>query len=156
MSAWRATWFWHFIRDRDEGDFFRGEKSRPFGRDESIGGDAECRVVMEATPTSAFEVVNADLIFEFLIVPFDAPAHMDGGDEIFERGGGGEVAEMVLGWCGFGFGPLDDQPLLRPQIRVFLTMGCPYTNRCEAGCQRLGGALPPGDGSPCGRGQSLR
>ncbi len=38
-------------------------------------------MVVESSPTSAFELVDADFIFEFLVVPFDSPPHVDGGDD---------------------------------------------------------------------------
>jgi hypothetical protein len=41
-------------------------------------------VVVEASPPSAFEVVQADLILELLVVPFDAPTQLGKADEIFE------------------------------------------------------------------------
>jgi len=44
------------------------------GDGEAVGGDAEAGVVMEASPTSAFEMTEAEILFEFLIVAFDPPA----------------------------------------------------------------------------------
>jgi hypothetical protein len=72
--------------ERDEGDGFRGKKSRAFGGDESVGSDTQSRMVMKSAPTSAFEVIDADLVLELLIVTFDAPPHVDGRDEFLERG----------------------------------------------------------------------
>jgi hypothetical protein len=41
---------------------------------ESIDGDGHRRVMMEATPTSPFEVTEPDLLFELEIIALDAPA----------------------------------------------------------------------------------
>jgi hypothetical protein len=41
--------------------------------EKSVGGGAERDVVMEASPRSAFEVIEANLAFHFLVVAFHAP-----------------------------------------------------------------------------------
>ena len=42
--------------------------------EESVGDAAESRVVMEAAPAAALEVVEPNLLLQFLVVAFDAPA----------------------------------------------------------------------------------
>src|SRR5207342_3891593 len=54
------------------------------GDQESIGRDAQRGVVMEAAPSAAFEMAEADLLLEFLIVALDAPAQFGDVDEITE------------------------------------------------------------------------
>jgi hypothetical protein len=43
-------------------------------REEGVGHSAQGDVVMESSPRSTFEVVQADFALEFLVVTFDAPA----------------------------------------------------------------------------------
>ena len=61
----------------------RGKKSRALSGEKSIGSDAECGVVMKSSPASAFEMVDADFVFELLVIAFDAPAHMEGLNQVF-------------------------------------------------------------------------
>ena len=52
-----------------------------FSDKKGICGNAQGRVVMEAAPVSPLEVVQAELLFEFLIITLDAPATLDGVDQ---------------------------------------------------------------------------
>ena len=85
--------------ERQDVRVMRGEKSRAFSGDKAIGGDAESCVVMEPAPTSTLEMIDADFVLELLVVAFDAPPHVDGLDQVFERGGGRKIAQVVFGWC---------------------------------------------------------
>ena len=62
----------------------RGEKG-PLDHEEAVSDGAECGVVVEASPGAALEVVEADLLFEFLIVALDSPAELGVGDESAQR-----------------------------------------------------------------------
>ena len=42
-------------------------------------------MMVEAAPASPFEVAEPNLLFEFLIIAFDAPAQFGGTDELMER-----------------------------------------------------------------------
>ena len=93
----------------------RGKKSRALSGEKSIGSDAECGVVMESSPASAFKMVDANFVFKFLVIAFDAPAHMKGLDQLFQCCCGGQVAQMVFGWRRFIGWPFDDEPFLWSQ-----------------------------------------
>ena len=41
--------------------------------------------MVEAAPSSPFEVAEPNLLFEFLVVTFDAPAQFGGVDDLMER-----------------------------------------------------------------------
>ena len=41
--------------------------------------------MVEAAPSASFEVTEANLLFEFLVIAFDAPAQFGGIDELSER-----------------------------------------------------------------------
>lgn len=51
----------------------RGEK-RPSEREEAVGECAESCVMMEASPRSSFEVIEAKLAFHLLVISLDTPA----------------------------------------------------------------------------------
>ena len=48
----------------------------PLGDQESVSRHAQRGVVVEATPPSAFEMSEPDLLFEFLIITLDPPAQL--------------------------------------------------------------------------------
>ena len=57
-------------------EFVGGGKSRPFGDEESVGRDAERRVVVEPAPSAAFIVAEPEFLLEILIIALDAPAQL--------------------------------------------------------------------------------
>ena len=61
-------------RGAEEGERLRGKMREPLRGEKRIGGDAERGVMMEATPAPAFEVIQAQLILELLIVTLYSPA----------------------------------------------------------------------------------
>ena len=54
---------------------YKGESS-PLGDQESVGCDVQGGVVMESAPPTSLEMPEPDLLLEFLIVAFDAPAQL--------------------------------------------------------------------------------
>ncbi len=92
----------------DDGLVCRGKNRRALDGDEAVGGDTEGSVVVESSPGSSFEVVESELVFEFEVVVFDAPAEFVGLDEFTEGGGGWEVGECVFGWFFFADWPFDE------------------------------------------------
>ena len=57
--------------------------------------------MMEATPSAAFEVSETDLLLEFLIVAFDAPAQLGEVDEFAEVDVGRQRRQPIFGRLGF-------------------------------------------------------
>jgi hypothetical protein len=53
-----------------------------FADEKSVGSDAQRGMVMKAAPVASFEVVQAELLFGFLVVTLNAPANLDGGDQL--------------------------------------------------------------------------
>ena len=92
-----------------------GEK-RPTEGEEGMGGRTERDVVMEASPGAPFEVIQAQLAFQLLIVALDPPAQLGEprprtkrrlrrqGREIARRGGG-LSARPLAEEPHFGAGP---------------------------------------------------
>src|SRR5215203_4329142 len=71
-------------------------------------------MVMEASPTSSLEVPEPELLFQFLVVPLDAPAQLRERDEavegdVFRNGSKPELRGLLLlSW------PFDQEPFLIP------------------------------------------
>ena len=56
-------------------------------REETVGGGAERDVVVKASPSPAFEVVEANFAFHLLVVALDAPSQLHEPYEFFLRDG---------------------------------------------------------------------
>lgn len=69
-------------------------------------------MVMEAAPTSALIMAKADLLFEFLIIPFDPPSQLGLVDEVGELGIFRQGREPTLGRLALAVRPLDQEPFL--------------------------------------------
>ncbi len=102
--------------------------------------------MMEATPTTAFVVTEADFLFEFEIVALDAPAHLGLIDHALERDVGRQRAEPVVIRFGLALRPLDQQPLLwRRFIPPGVVMCRTHPPSGEPRAQRRVAAVPPFD-----------
>lgn len=88
----------------------RGKKAA-LGDQESVGGDAQGRVVMKAAPFTTLVMSKPDLLFEFLVVAFDPPPQSGNIDQFLQRGPGRQRREPILGRRTLAFGPFDQQPL---------------------------------------------
>jgi hypothetical protein len=97
-------------REPPGGTKSRGGNRLPLADRESIGGDAQGGMVMEAAPSAAFEMPEPDLLLEFLIVALDAPARLGKIHQAIEGDVGGKGREPIFGWLLLPFGPLDQQP----------------------------------------------
>lgn len=120
--------------DLDEPGFWvsRGGKGGPFGDQESIGGDAQGRMVMETEPPPAFVMTESQLLFEVLVVPLDPPAlvgrvHQLGKRRLLGQGRQPEVSGLFgLMW------PFDEEPFLRPGLATpRIALGRADANRRE-------------------------
>ncbi len=75
-----------------------------------MGGRHEGDVVVPAGPGPAFEVVQAQAVFEFAVIVLDAPADLGQTDQVGDRCVGGQVGQPVIGRrVGVG-GPFDQEP----------------------------------------------
>src|SRR5260370_38111341 len=80
--------------------------------------------MMEAEPAAAFEMSEADLLLEFLIVALDAPAQLSEVHQAMEGDAFGKGREPVFGRLLLAFRPLDQQPPFRPALAA-LELGPP-------------------------------
>ena len=105
--------------------------------------------MVETAPAPPFVVIEADLVLEFLEIPFDAPSQFGPCDEV----GHGDV-----GWLGGkpvvvglfqSFRPFDQEPFLRPGLRALvIPMGGPHAEGGEPGTELAFGSFGPRDVLP--------
>src|SRR5271165_3578514 len=95
----------------------RGGNRRSFADKESISGDAQGCVMMEAAPASPFEMGEAEFAFEFLVVALDAPAQFGRVDENVDGRVFGQGRKPVFGRLFFALGPFDEKPFQRMRRR---------------------------------------
>ena len=57
-------------------------------------------MALPARPRAAFKVIEAELVFQFLILLFDGPALVRQAHEAPQRGTGWEMDQVVLGARG--------------------------------------------------------
>src|SRR3989338_1103088 len=101
-------------------------------------------MMMKPAPAAALEMVEPELVLEFLIIALDAPAQLGEADEISEGRRLRQGREPILRGLGLPPRPLDQQPLLRPGRRALLVaMGGPHPQAREAGAHRAPRPLPP-------------
>jgi hypothetical protein len=81
--------------------------------------------MMEAAPAAAFEVAQAEFLFQFFVVAFNDPALFRQSDQVAQSDLFRQVRQPVFARFGFAAWPLDQQPLLlsrwissgHPQVR---------------------------------------
>src|SRR3954471_7742029 len=123
--------------------------------EEAVGCDAEAGMMMEAAPAAAFVVAETDLLLEFLVIPLDHPPCLGSMDKIAQRGARRQVGQPVLGGFLGAFGPLDQQPLLRPGLRTQgVAVRRAHSQGGEARAELGLAALAPGHPAPSLAGQA--
>src|SRR5262245_41407119 len=73
-------------------------------------------MMVESAPSSAFVVIETDLLLQVLEVALDAPAQLGRVDEGCDRRRARQRREPVLGGRRLALRPLDQQPLLGPRL----------------------------------------
>ena len=99
---------------------------------------------MKAAPVASFVVTQTQFLFEFEVVPLDAPAALDGADECLEGRCLRQRRQPVTSRFGVTAGPFDDQPFGRAGSVV---VGGDHAHAGKAAGQLFRSALPPDDGA---------
>src|SRR4030095_4098480 len=128
-----------------------GGNRSPLGDQESISGDAERGVMVEAPPSSALIVSEPEFLFELLIIALDAPAQLGEIDQAFEGDVSCQRREPIFGRLVRALGPLDQQPFFTLPLAA---MGGAHAQTRKARRQSLGGAFAPADRAPGALGQA--
>ena len=106
--------------------------------------------MVESPPASALKMTQADFLFEFLVVAFNAPPQLGRIYQLCKGNGRIKVGKPIF--CGFRFslGPLDQQPFFRRAITApIITMPFAHPHGGKSRGEHLVGAFPPGDGLIC-------
>ena len=72
--------------------------------------------MVEATPSTPFEVAEPNLLLEFLIIALDAPAQFGDVDETAQGDVLWQGRKPVFSRLVLALRPLDQQPFLRPRF----------------------------------------
>src|SRR5215475_15034083 len=75
-------------------------------------------MVMETAPAAALEMIEAQFLFEFLIIALNAPAQLGEAHEVGEGCCHWQRRQPILGGVGRGARPLDEEPLFGPGCRA--------------------------------------
>src|SRR3990172_3229762 len=114
-------------------------------------------MVVEPTPTPAFEVIQPELVLELLVVALDPPAELREPDELRDRRVGRQGGEPARGRLGRAGRPLDEQPLHGARLMtVLIAVSGPHAQPREARAQAPARALSPHNRAPRLRRQLLR
>ena len=106
-------------------------------------------MVVKASPASALEVIESDLLFELLIVTFDSPSDLRQADELFGGRIGGHRGQPELGRLCLSLRPLDHKPLpITRSMSEFVSVSRSDTQEGESRAHAAEGALPPRDRLP--------
>ena len=84
--------------------------AKTLSNEKAEGRNAQGGVVVEALPTSALVMREAELLLEFLVVPLDSPAELGEPDERDKRRGLRQSREPELRRLWLVLRPLDEQP----------------------------------------------
>ena len=100
--------------------------------------------MVEAAPSSSFEMSQPDLLLEFLIVAFDPPSQLGNVDELTERDVLRKRRQPIFDRLLFAVGPFDQQPLLRPRVgKPVVPMRDTNAHTGKSRGQLLSGAFSP-------------
>ena len=118
---------------------------KPVRQQEAVGCNAQSSVMMKAAPTPSLVVAQTELLFEILIIPFNAPAHLGGLDQIDKGCVSGQRRQPILGRFGLINRPFDQQPLFGTWSAqpLLVAMGRAHSDRGKARGQVLVGSLAP-------------
>ena len=107
-------------------------------------------MVVEASPSSALKMTKPELLFELLVITFNAPPKLCGAYQFFNGNSGIQIREPVFYWLGFANRPLDQQPFFARAVTApVIPMPFPYAHGGESRGKHLVCAFPPGDGLIC-------
>ena len=104
--------------------------------------------MMEAPPPAPFEMIEAELVFELLVIALDPPAQVRQTDEGGQWRRLGQGREVVLGRRGLAQRPLAEDPLDGAGLGAVAVMRGPDAQGDEARPHAPAGAFTPGHGRP--------
>src|SRR3990170_4801468 len=119
---------------------------------EPVGRNTQGGVMMKATPVSSLIMAQAELLFQFLVVPLNAPAHLGDSDQFYKGRRSGQRRKPVLRRFSLSEWPFDQQPLFFTQgLTLFITMRRTHAQRRETRGQHRMAPLAPAHRVPAAR-----
>ena len=123
---------------------------------EPVRRNTQGGVMMKATPVSSLVMAQAELLFQFLVVPLNAPAHLGDSDQFYKRRVSGQRRKPVLRRFSLTAWPFDQQPFFFTQgLTLFITMRRPHAQRRETRRQHRMAPLAPAHRVPAARFQGF-
>src|SRR5882672_9901851 len=111
-------------------------------------------MVMKAPPAAPLEMIEPELILEFLIIALDAPAEFGEAHEVGEGRRRRQRRAPMLPGLRVTARPLKQQPLFWPRLRPpLIAMSGPHAQPREAGAHRAASPFTPRHYPPRRRGQ---
>ena len=112
--------------------------------------------MMKATPVSSLIMAQAELLFQFLVVPLNAPAHLGDSDQFYKGRVSGQRRKPVLPRFSLSAWPFDQQPFFFTQgLTLFITMRRTHAQRRETRGQHRMAPLAPAHRVPAARFQGF-
>src|SRR5271167_1426433 len=112
--------------------------------------------MVKAAPTAPFIMRETKFLLEFLIIPFDAPAHHRRVDPRAQRHGRRQVAQPIVHGLRLALGPFDHEPFLFTYFAAFpVSMRRAHSDRGKSRAQSRITAFAPAHLSPGASGQSV-
>src|SRR5213593_89243 len=100
--------------------------------------------MMEAAPAAALEMIEPELILEFLIVALDTPTQLGEADEVGDGRRLRQRRQPILRGLSVAPRPLDQHPLFRSGRRpLLIAMGGTHAQPRETGAHRAARPFPP-------------
>src|SRR5713101_6586594 len=110
-------------------------------------------MMMEPSPAAPFEMIEAEFVLEFLVVPLDPPAQMRQTDEGGQRCRLGQSREVVLRRRGLALRPFAQDPFDGPGLGALSIMRGPNSKGEESRAHVPPCAFTPGHRGPSREGQ---
>ena len=88
-----------------ERSFFGAVMAEALRNEKAVGRNAQGGVMVKAPPAPALVMRETELLLEFLVVPFDAPAHLGHENQLLQCGPGRCGREKVFCRLGFSIRP---------------------------------------------------
>src|SRR5579875_325358 len=134
----------------------RRGKTAPLYHQETIGRDAQGRMMMKPTPAPALEMAQPQFLLQLFGVTFDDPAVFGQADQVANLRLCRQSGEPILRGFGFALRPLDEQPFFRTRLSaLFVPTRGTDTQQGKPRTERTFHALPPSDVFPWPLRQSL-
>src|SRR5579884_1917229 len=122
----------------------RRGKTAPLRHQESIGREAQGRMMMKPTPAPALEMAQPQFLLQLFGVTLDDPTVLGQPDQVADFCFCRQSREPIFRRLGFALRPLDEQPFFRTRLSApFVPMRWTDTKQGKPRTERTFHTLPP-------------